>query len=200
MRLTKANSKAVRYACTKFHYSKSVPAYRYAYNVYNNKEEWCGVILYGDGVNMHIAENFDLKTGEILELERVALNGKQEKTSKAVALSLKLLHKEDPIIKIVISYADNRQKHLGIIYQATNWIYIEKVLSTGYQYFYNGKWKHKRTINSQEKTKKIREQLPKRKNGDKFKYVYCFDKELKEKYLKEALPYPRKEDLTIEVD
>lgn len=51
MRLTKANSKAINYACKNFHYSKSVPAVQYAYNVYNDKDEWCGVILYGGGAN-----------------------------------------------------------------------------------------------------------------------------------------------------
>ena len=39
MKLTKANSKAINYACKKFHYSKSVPTIQYAYNVYNNKDE-----------------------------------------------------------------------------------------------------------------------------------------------------------------
>ena len=124
MKLTKATPKAIKYACTNFHYSKSVPTVQYAYNVYNNNNEWCGVIVFGGGANNNLAKSFNLKNGEVLELERVALNGKQEQTSKAVALAIRLLHKENPIVKMLVSYADHRQKHTGIIYKATNWIFF----------------------------------------------------------------------------
>ena len=146
MRLTKANFKAIKYACKNFHYSKSIPTIQHAYNVYNNKNEWCGVIIFGSGACKNLSKSFNVRNGEIIELERVALNGKQEKTSQAVALALKILHKENPIIKIVVSYADHRQKHLGIIYQATNWIYLGISKPGGFQYFYKGKWTHQRTI------------------------------------------------------
>ena len=58
-----------------------------------------------------------------MELVRVALNGKQEKTGSAVAKSLWLLKKKAPVVRLVVSYADSEQGHSGIIYQATNWIY-----------------------------------------------------------------------------
>jgi hypothetical protein len=76
MRLTKANTKAINYACKNFHYSKSIPTIQYAYNVYINQNEWCGVIIYGGGANNNLAKSFNLHNGEVLELERVALNGK----------------------------------------------------------------------------------------------------------------------------
>lgn len=196
MRLTKANSKAIKYACKNFHYSKSVPTIQYAYNVYNNNNEWCGVIIYGGGANNNLAKSFDLKNGEVLELERVALNGKQEQTSKAVALSLKLLHKENPIVKMIVSYADHRQKHLGIIYQATNWIYLGQSTTSDFQYYYKDKWTHQRTIDSLKNKDYLRKTLPKRQNSNKFKYIYCFDKDLKQKYEKIKKEYPSKKDLT----
>ena len=89
MRLTQANSKAVEYACKHFHYSLSVPAVQFAYNVYNEQNEWCGCILFGGGANNNLAKSFGKNAGEVLELERVALNGKQEHTSQAVAMALK---------------------------------------------------------------------------------------------------------------
>lgn len=196
MKLTKANSKAIKYACKNFHYSQSVPTVQYAYNVYNDKDEWCGVILFGGGANNNLAKSFDLRNGEVLELERVALNGKQEQTSKAVSIALRLLHKENPIVKLVVSYADHRQKHLGIIYQATNWIYLGMTKTSDFQYFYNGKWTHERTINSKSNKEELKATLQKRQNSNKFKYVYCFDKELKEKYNEIKKQYPNKEDLT----
>ncbi len=196
MRIARANTKAINYACKNFHYSKSVPAVQYAYNVYNDNDEWCGVILYGGGANNNMPKSFGKNAGEVLELVRVALNGKQETTSKAVAMSLKQLHKENPLCQIVVSYADHRQKHLGTIYQATNWIYVGKTITSDTQYFFKGKWTHERTINAQKNKEHLKATLPKRENSNKFKYVFCFNKKERKAYLKIALPYPKEKDLT----
>lgn len=196
MRIARANTKAINYACKNFHYSKSVPAVQYGYNVYNDSDEWCGVILYGGGANNNMPKSFGKNAGEVLELVRVALNGKQETTSKAVAMSLKQLHKDNPLCQIVVSYADHRQKHLGTIYQATNWIYIGKTITSDTQYFYKGKWTHERTINAQKNKEQLKATLPKRENSNKFKYVFCFNKRERKEYLKIALPYPKEKDLT----
>ena len=88
------------------------------------------------GANNNLAKAFGKNSGEVLELERVALNGKQEYTSQAVAMALKQLHKDDPLCQIVVSYSDHRQKHLGTIYQATNWIYLGLTITSDTQYFY----------------------------------------------------------------
>ena len=196
MRITKANSQAVKYACTKFHYSKSVPAVQHAYNIYNDADEWCGVIVYGGGANNHMARTFGMNSGEVLELERVALNGKQGYTSQAVAMSLKQLHRDNPVVRIVVSYSDHRQKHLGTIYQATNWIYLGLSLTSDLQYFYKGKWTHQRTIDSLRNKEELKKTLPHRENSNKFKYVYCFNKKDRKRFLKLAQPYPKDNDLT----
>ena len=196
MRIAKATPKAVEYACKNFHYSKSVPAVQYAYNIYNDAGEWCGVIVFGGGANNNLPKSFDKNAGEVLELERVALNGKQETTSKAVAMALKQLHKDNPLCQIVVSFSDHRQKHLGTIYQATNWIYLGLTITSDTQYFYKGKWTHERTINSRPDRDKLKATLPKRENSNKFRYVFCFDKRERKKYLKMGLPYPKDADLT----
>ena len=196
MRIARANTKAINYACKNFHYSQSVPAVQYGYNIYNDNDEWCGVILYGGGANNNMPKSFGKNAGEVLELVRVALNGKQETTSKAVAMSLKQLHKDNPLCQIVVSYADHRQKHIGTIYQATNWIYVGKTITSDTQYFYKGKWTHERTINAQKNREQLKATLPKRENSNKFKYVFCFNKRERKEYLKIALPYPKEKDLT----
>lgn len=85
--------------------------------------------------------------GGVLELVRVALNGKQEHTSQAVSMSLKQLKKDVPQCRLVVSYADVDQGHLGTIYQATNWIY--EGMSKGDTYFIiHGKKTHRKTISS----------------------------------------------------
>lgn len=125
MRISKGTYEGAKYACRHFHYSKSVPVTQYIYNIWNDKDEWCGVIIYGSGANPSIAEVYDKWAGQVIELERVALNGKQGHgtTSTAVSLSLKMLKKEAPWVDLIVSYADLDQNHMGILYQATNWIY-----------------------------------------------------------------------------
>lgn len=200
MRVTKASRKAIEHACKCFHYAQSVPTVQYAYNVYNDQEEWCGVIVFGGGANNNLSKSFGKNSGEVLELERVALNGKQEQTSKAVAMCLKQLHRDDPLCEIVVSYSDHRQKHIGTIYQATNFIYLGITVTSDTQYFYNGKWTHERTINSRHNRDILKKTLPKRENSNKFKYIYVFDKRQRKQYLKQAKPYPKDENLTTCVD
>ncbi len=124
MRLQLASNKAVKFACLNFHYAKSIPVNTIGFSVFNDKNDWCGVILYGTGANNHIAMTFDLNQGQVIELVRMALNGKQESTSKALAISLKLIKKAVPLAKLIVSYADKDQEHTGVIYQATNWFYV----------------------------------------------------------------------------
>lgn len=200
MRITNASRKAIEYACKNFHYSKSVPTVMHAYNIYNDGNEWCGVIIYGGGANRGISTSFNKNSGEVLELERVALNGKQKITSQAVSLSLKKLHKDNPMVKIVVSYADIDQNHTGTIYQATNWIYLgcvnEGMVSA---FIVNGKKTHRKTLHSRGYVQslswlrnnvdaKAKEFVTKGKH----KYIYCYDKNEKAAYTNKAKPYPIK--------
>ena len=148
MKLEKASYKAIKYACLNFHYAKAVPGTVFGYSVFNDKNEWCGVIVYGHGATPHIGSPYGLKQGEVIELVRVALNGKQEFTSKAVAMSLKLIKKDIPLCKLVVSYADLDQNHIGTIYQATNWYFVGIKMENkkDCSYIIDGKRVHGRTV------------------------------------------------------
>lgn len=189
MRLEIASNKAVKIACINYHYAKAVPVYRLAYSVFNDDNEFCGVIIYGGGVNPNMGKTYDLVQGQYLELVRVALNGKQGSTSKAVSLSIKLIKKNNPQVKLLISYADKGQNHYGTIYQATNWYFVEDMETSGVEVFYNGKWTHPRTV---AKPHINRSALPKRIKSGKRKYLYPLNQELKVYCEKHKQPYPKK--------
>ena len=201
--LRKATPKAIRYACTHFHYAKSVPAVQYGYNVYQDGE-WCGVILFGPGATINIATMFGLVQGEVLELVRVALNGKQSATSECVGMALRNLHKDAPHVKIVVSYADQNQGHFGTIYQATNWLYLGDTStwtrSRKEDYFIvNGKKIHPKTVHSKgwkQSVQWLQENIDPEAQGvvgkPKFKYIFCFNKRLRKEWQAKALPYPKK--------
>lgn len=208
MRLEIASNKAIKYACMNFHYAKAVPVNTFGYSVFNDKKEWCGVILYGSGANNNLAIQYNLKQGEVIELVRIALNGKHESTSKCLALSLKLIKNKIPLCKLIVSYADKDQNHFGIIYQATNWFYVGTSMQnqTDSSWIVNGKRYHGRIISDWVKLKGGLNGLSRKefiqkyydKNAveyitkDKIKYIYPIDKSLVLLCKSLSKPYPKK--------
>lgn len=198
--LRKATPEAIRYACMKFHYAKAIPSVGYAYNVYNEQNEWCGTIIFGIGANPNIASPFDMKQGEVMELLRVALNGKQPCTSECVGAAVRQLHKDAPQLKLLVSYADMDQDHYGTIYQATNWIYLGDMNVGGRGGFIiKGKKLHPKSVHSRgwiEQEEWLRKHVDPNakeiKTKGKRKYIWVFDKKLRKEWQKKALPYPKK--------
>jgi len=188
MRLVPASPKAVKYACETFHYAKVVPAASLSYSVFEG-DAWCGVICFGGGAGAQMGSPYGLTHGQYLELVRVALNGKQSSTSKAVAIAIRLVRKKCPMVRLLISYADKGQKHFGTIYQATNWIFVDESESSGIDVFYKGKWGHNRGPSAL--PKEIYAKMPKRKRPGKRKYVYPLTKEMSILCEKRRKPYPK---------
>lgn len=199
MRLEKASPKAVRFAIMNYHYSKSIPLAQCAYSVFNDLKIWCGVIVYSIGANNSIAKPYELNQGNVCELVRVALNGKQESTTKAISISIVLLKKENPLIKLIISYADPYQNHIGIIYQAGNWLYQGRMGTNPDEYIYHNKRYHGRSFRKQfgSHTKYVEKGLEIVKGSDKHKYVYPLDKSLTPLCKSLSKPYPKKCDNSI---
>lgn len=191
MRLERASTKAVKYACTNFHYAKVVPVVGIAFSVFNGKGEWCGAITFGYGASPTMGKPYGLRHGQYLELTRMALNGKQESTSKAMAIAIRLIKKFCPTVKLLISYADKGQNHKGIIYQACNWYLVDESLSSGNEVFYKGKWVHNRVPSTLPKEQ--RERLTYRKKSGKYKYLYPIDKKMALLCKSLSKPFPKKQ-------
>lgn len=169
MKLTIASQKSKLFACKNFHYSKSLPVNTFGYNVYNDQNEWCGVILFGLGANNNLSRQFSMVQGEVAELVRVALNGKQKSTGQCLSVAMRLIIKDYPTVKILVSYADEGQGHKGIIYQATNWIYIGDSFSESTVDPETGKAVHSRILHSKYGTTRGFTRV---KDKAKHKYIY----------------------------
>ena len=200
MKLEKASYRAIDFSCLYYHYAKSVPAVSLAYSVFDDKGVFCGVVAFGSGATPHIASPYSKWQGQVVELVRVALNGKQELTSKAIGISLRLLKKDAPLVDLVVSYADVDQEHLGVIYQATNWIYTglhnEKTRGA---FIVNGKKKHPRScgvLGWVQSLEWIRLNID--PNASEFitegkhKYVYPLNDKMKKQVELLRQPYPKK--------
>lgn len=209
MRLEKASFKAVTYACLHFHYAKRVPAQPMTgISVFTDNNQWCGVIVFNIGIGS-INKPFNLPNGTVCELVRVALNGKQEQTSKAVAIAVKLFKKMNPLCKLLVSYADSDQNHTGVIYQAMNWYFISSH-KTGDKFLdpKTGKDIHSRShsptgyniqFGSRKKVIKTGD-LVRVRTGIKHKYIYPLDKSLIPLCKSLAKPYPKKQAQEVNED
>ena len=103
------------------HYAGRSPSVSYAYGLYiNNNLE--GIVSYGTPPSSTLRRGVagDKYIPDILELNRLVLQSNNKNDSSwLIGNSLKLL----PRNKIVVSYADTSQDHVGYVYQATNFIY-----------------------------------------------------------------------------
>jgi hypothetical protein len=132
---------------------------------------------------------------------RVALNGKQSSTSKVVSIALRLIKKDVPLCKLVVSYADCDQDHIGTIYQASNWYFTGKVnVNTVSGFIVNGVKKHNKSIHSmgiKQSLEDIRKYLD--PNAQKFvtkgklKYLYPLCDDMIELCENLKKPYPKKD-------
>lgn len=187
IKLGKATPNQIRYACLNYHYAKCVPSVQVAFSCYEDNI-FIGVICYGGGANNNMAKAFGLLTGQVLELERVALNGKQKApTSKFVAVSMRLVKKAKPMLKMLVSYADiTNQNHKGIIYQATNWVHdgVSKTNKDAY-YIVNGKLVHGRSMRAKYGSKANFPEYEDAPVQEKHRYLYFFDKELERNYMRQ---------------
>jgi len=103
------------------HYAKRWPPISYAFGLFVNGV-LCGVVTYGTPASAPLRRGIAGSDfiEHVLELNRLCLkNNKKNEASFLVGNSLKLLPKN----KIVVSFADCSQSHVGYVYQATNFIY-----------------------------------------------------------------------------
>mgnify|MGYP003112298765 CR=1 FL=1 len=103
------------------HYAKRMPSITYAYGLFENKN-LVGIVSYGSPPSPALCKGIAGPENKniVLELNRLVLkDNKKNQASILISASLKLLPKP----RIIVSYADTEQDHIGVVYQATNFIY-----------------------------------------------------------------------------
>lgn len=190
---------AAKHAVMRWHYSRAMPSSKLVrFGVWED-EKFSGAVIFGIGANRHLARPFSLADTEVCELVRVALApGRQNPTSQVVAISLKLLKRQSPGLRLVVSYADLGEGHLGVVYQAGGWLY----LGTSDQSYLriHGRIVHPRTVYDRygrggQSVPWLRENVDPNacrvEMAPKLRYVYPLDKALRRQLAPQALPYPK---------
>lgn len=180
------------------HYAKRWPSISYAFGLFDG-DELIGVVTYGTPPSAPLRRGIagDAYIGDVLELNRLCLmHNRKNEASMLVGRSLKMLPKN----RIVVSFADTEQGHVGSVYQAANFIYCG--LSAK-----RTDWKvkglehlHGQTIADEFRGVKNRAEAMRQKYGDDFylaprprkhRYVYIIGSKSYKKRVLSALRYPQ---------
>lgn len=199
LRLDWATHAAAKYACENWHYSKSIPSASIKIGVWES-EKFIGVVIFGRGAASEIGSPYNLPQTEICELVRVALKSHKSSISRILSISLKMLKKKCPGVRMVVSFADTEAGHHGGIYQANGWIFTGS--KSYHQYRVNGKLVHPKTLHSTygkggQSVGWLRSNIDpraERVNGLlKHKYLMPLDAEMRTQIEPLSKPYPKRD-------
>tara|TARA_Y100000310_G_scaffold332020_1_gene406745 strand:- start:513 stop:1253 length:741 start_codon:yes stop_codon:yes gene_type:complete len=210
LRLDWCSYQAAKYAVEHWHYSRRMPIGKLVRIGAWEGGYYIGTLIYSTGASPQLHKVFNLSRFEVCELVRVALRHHVLPVSQIVACSLRLLHKQSPKIKVVVSFADPEYGHIGTIYQAGGWVYLGRS-TKGLYYEVDGHLTHNRNLAGpkgfggspadgvqKHYTKMLREglvsgRIKKVEALPKYKYAISFDKTTKHWLLRMAEPYPKRQ-------
>ena len=206
----------------KNHYSHKWTSCRYALGIFyetdnehtffdEKDEKLAGVAIYGYPVGRSAPKSIspELKEEEVLELTRLFIFDDYGKNTESVVLSktFNWLKENASDIKVLVSYSDPEQGHLGIIYQATNWIYqgnsIRLMPNYAIRLTEDGKWMHSRNVttkfgshNLEKLKKRIGHTFWRKEEPEKHRYLYLLcnkgdKKKIMNTLIHKSQPYPK---------
>lgn len=221
------NKNIAKEMIVKYHYTHAWTAARYCLGIYyrmdtpdsfGNYDKLIGCAVYGFPIGAQAPTSVceGLTKDNILELTRLYVHDGYGSNIESNALSktFQWIKDNDTDIKVLISYADNGQGHLGGIYKATNWRYegysSAMALMPNYEISlvdYPYEWIHSRTVFSKWGSNNVEHlkreigkegytQFWRRRVPEKHRYVQILGKDKRErreliKRLKQKeYPYP----------
>lgn len=138
VKLDWCSHEAARYAVETWHYSKAMPVGKMVRLGVWEDQMFVGVLIFSWGANCHMAGVFGLLMTECAELVRVALDKHKTPVSRLMSIACKMLCKQSPGLKLLVSYADPYHDHHGGIYQAAGWLYLGTT-KPEIRYLHNGR-------------------------------------------------------------
>lgn len=193
LRLDWCSHEAAKYACEKWHYSRCIPKSKIVkIGVWENGK-FIGVVLFGVGATADLVKRYGLKSTEGCELVRVALTTHQSPVSQIVSIAIKMLKKQSPGLRLIVSFADPEHGHRGGIYQAMNWIF-DGLSAASDEYIYRGKRWQGRSFRNSHKGMEHHPDVQIVKGSRKYRYLYPLDAAMRRLIEPLAKPYPKRAD------
>ncbi len=192
LRLDWITREAAKYACEHWHYSRTLPMGKNNYIGVWEDCEFRGAIIFGLGASATLCKPYGLEVFQVCELVRVALRSHKTPVTRMIAIALRMLKKQNPGLRVCVSFADPFQRHRGSIYIAGGWVYTgDSSPSVMYQ-LPDGTMTHERRWSGQGWNAKRTPPVgtKKVKVPGKHRYVMPFDNEMKAKIELLRKPYP----------
>lgn len=197
LRLDWCGHDAAKYAVEKWHYSGTVPPVKPLRVGVWEDGQFTGVVIYSRGAAPNIASPYGLEQTEVCELTRVALDEHDTPVTRILSISRKLLTQKCPGVRLIVSYADPEQDHVGTIYQADNWIFERQLDGRDYIQI-DGETHHPRSLNASHGTSSITklktiydpDRVRRVPVDGKYKYLYPVDDSIRPEIEALAKPYP----------
>jgi hypothetical protein len=194
------SKKAAIDACRRFHYNPRFPKSKIAPLGVWESGTFIGAVIFGRGACSQMGSPFGLDHTEVCELLRVALDDHKTPVSQILSLAIRKLREHSPGLKLIVSFADSAQGHIGTIYKASSFLYM------GAQSYHalriHGEVRHPRAIHcnyggvgAQSIAWLRRHVDPKAERiltPPKHKYVKPLTRRMRKTVLGMALPYPKK--------
>jgi len=199
LRLDWCSHEAAKYAVEHWHYSMCMPKSKIVkIGVWEN-DKFIGVILFNVSANNNLGKPYGLEQTQVCELVRVALTRHIGSVTRIISLSVKMLRKHSPGLRLIVSFADPEHNHVGGIYQAGNWIYTGMTQASD-EYIVNGKRWHGRALRHEKPAHLTTKQAAKMidpnfvaiKGSSKYRYLYPLDSAMRAQIEPLRKPYPKR--------
>lgn len=131
------------------------------------------------------------KWNEFIELNRMAFDEYLPKNSESrcISIAIKLLKKNAPHIKWIISFADGCQCGDGTIYRASGFVLTAIKRNTGLRKDKNGQVYSQVTFSAHRPAEMYKFQQMEILNGYQLRYIYFIDKSYKERLTVPIIPF-----------
>jgi hypothetical protein len=194
-----ATHAAAKYACENWHYSKCLPVGKVVKVGAWEHGKFIGVVLFGRGASPNLGKPYGLGQDECVELVRIAMTKHENTVSRIVSLAIKYLSRTNPNLRLIVSFADSEQGHYGGVYQAGNWAYNGVSTLKPRLVMPDGTTRHNRLYQGRNKQKEPLGSYWSKPTG-KHRYLMPLDKDMKERILPLAKPYPKRVTKAISGD
>ena len=194
LRLDWCTHQAAKYACEKWHYSRTMPVGKMVrIGVWENGE-FIGCVVFAIGMNRLLGSPYGLRMTQCCELVRVALADHESPVSRILAIALKMLRKQSSGIRLVVTFADPFEDHHGGIYQAGGWIYSGKTASS-FEWRIGDQRLHKRAFtghNFGSAKRQVPAAATRHITPGKHRYLMPLDEDMRRKIEPLLQPYPKR--------
>lgn len=170
---------AAKYAVQTWYYTATMPCGKLVKHGVWENEQFVGVIIYGRGATQQLGQPYGLDITECCEMVRMSMNTHVTPTSRILGVSLKLLKKSNPGLRLVVSFADGSVGHDGTVYKASNWVYLGETAPSTI-YLVEGEWVHGRECSHAiRRTGRPRSDFERKKVPGKHRFVFPLDAEMR---------------------